>query len=155
RGWAGGEPGTRRALRTRRVRGGRVGEPRACCVQPYSDRIPRRRPVAPARPHDGRAMIAVLVITSAIGWMAAAFCLALYLGERGRRRDLAWLVDRERTEPQPVAVRHAPDAEGEAIRAAVAVERERLIEDLVAETGCTREQAEAEADRIIHQVERA
>ena len=99
-------------------------------------------------------MIAALVIMTTIAWMAAAFSFALYIGERGRRRDLAWLVDRERKEPQPVAVRHAPDAEGEAIRAAVAVERERLIEDLVAETGCTREQAAAEADRIIHQVER-
>jgi len=99
-------------------------------------------------------MIAALVITTTLAWMAAAFSFALYIGERGRRKDLAWLVDRERKEPQPVAVRHAPDAEGEAIRNAVAVERERLIEDLMAETGCSREQAEAEADRIIHQVER-
>lgn len=100
-------------------------------------------------------LLVTLGIAAAAGLATGAFFGGLYLGERGRRRDLAWLVDRERTEPQPVAVRHAPDAEGEAIRAAVAIERERLIEDLVAETGCTREQAAAEADRIIHQVERA
>lgn len=99
-------------------------------------------------------VVGIAVAAASLGFAAAAFCLALYLGERGRRKDLAWLVDRERQEPQPVAVRHAPDAEGEAIRAAVAVERERLIEDLMAETGCRREVAEAEADRIIHQVER-
>jgi len=99
-------------------------------------------------------LLVILGIAAAAGLGAAAFFGGLYLGERGRRKDLAWLVGRERKEPEPVAVRHAPDAEGEAIRNAVAVERERLIEDLMAETGCSREQAEAEADRIIHQVER-
>ena len=99
-------------------------------------------------------LLVMLGIAAAAGLGAGAFFGGLYLGERGRRKDLAWLVDRERKEAQPVAVRHAPDAEGEAIQNAVAVERERLIEDLMAETGCSREQAEAEADRIIHQVER-
>jgi len=99
-------------------------------------------------------LLVMLGIAAAAGLGAGAFFGGLYLGERGRRKDLAWLVDRERKEPQPVAVRHAPDAEGEAIRNAVAVERERLIGDLMAETGCKREVAEAEADRIINQVER-
>ena len=99
-------------------------------------------------------LLVALGVTAAAGVAAAAFFGGLYLGERGRRKDLAWLVGRERKEPTPVTVRHVPDAEGEAIQNVVTIERERLIEDLMRETGCKREEAEAEADRIINQVER-
>jgi hypothetical protein len=88
------------------------------------------------------------ILTIAIG--AACFLAGLYLGERGRRKDLSGIAGVSRGgKPQPATVRPILDAEAEAIEAFTREERERLIEDLMRRARCSREDAEQEADRLI------
>lgn len=96
----------------------------------------------------GLLTVAAVLLLAAVA--TAAFMLALYLGERGRRRDLAWLVGREiRKEPEPAKVSYTPDAETQAAQLMSAEQKEKLIADIMAETGRSYEEAEQEAERLL------
>ncbi|HEY8535982.1 MAG TPA: hypothetical protein VIL25_06015, partial [Vicinamibacterales bacterium] len=100
-------------------------------------------------------MVAWIVAAAALS-VAAFFC-ALWLGERGRRLDVQWVTQtlrpRGATEAKPAFVVE-PDPERAASSLIAAEGREQLIRDIMAETGVSRRKAEAEADRIIAEVNR-
>lgn len=92
-------------------------------------------------------MTVLLLILAFVGWALAAFCCALWLGERGRRRDLAFLTGQVAERGR--AVVHSPPvpeerAERELHRIAV----ERLVPEIMAKAGCSLERATEEAERI-------
>lgn len=99
-------------------------------------------------------LLIVLAVLLLSGVATAAFSLALYLGERGRRRDLAWLVDKERKKWEEATVSYDPEPETEALELVEAHQKERLIEDLMHETGRSYDDAKAEAERLIEHYHR-
>jgi hypothetical protein len=88
------------------------------------------------------------------GWVVAALALGLYLGERGRRRDLAWLVGHERREPTPAAVRHVPDAEAQAIELISREDKDRWIAELQERTGASYADAKKDVENQVSQLNR-
>ncbi len=84
----------------------------------------------------------------------AALSLGLWWGERGRRRDLAWLVNRDRAGAKPAVVTDSPDAEAQAIEVMTDEEKKRLTDDLMRRTGCSLEDAERDVEQMLAQLQR-
>lgn len=100
------------------------------------------------------------MILAFAGWILAALALGLWWGERGRRKDLAWIqgLALPGVKADPKVETHTPETEeAEAVRW---LERDTLAknlkEELAAEgTEITDAQALDEATRILSEVEQA
>lgn len=88
------------------------------------------------------------------GWALAAFFFGLWWGERGRRQD-AQLREAGRPiiKPPPAKVHDpTPPVGGDDLAADIGELREKEIQRAIAETGCSRETAEADVDGMLSQL---
>lgn len=92
----------------------------------------------------------LLILAALVGYLAAAAALGLWIGERGRRKDLAWYTELSR-ERGTVRIEDSDDPMIRAAERAQMFDRDLLVEDLV-KRGLKPKEAEAEADRLINQV---
>lgn len=97
-----------------------------------------------------------LSIVAGLAVALAAFLLGLYLGERGRRHDLARITGyAAEQQPGPATVRESPDAATEAVTLMTLEQKQQLVQDIMLEARCSPEVAAAEADRILGSLNRA
>ncbi len=80
--------------------------------------------------------------------------LGLWLGERGRRKDLAWLVQKDRARARDAVVKDSPDAEAQAIEIMTEEEKTRLTDDIMRRTGCSLKDAQRDVDQMLTQLQR-
>jgi hypothetical protein len=97
-------------------------------------------------------MTEYLIVVVAVA--AAALCFGLWLGERGRRKDLAWLVHKDRERGMAATVTPPPDGEAHAAEIMGAEDRQRMIDDTIAKTGCTLKEAQEDVDQMLMQLAR-
>lgn len=87
------------------------------------------------------------------GWVIAAFWSAMWLGERGRRKDLAMLTALQVDRP-PAAVVNQKQPEEKAQELISEEGMERLVNDIVEQSGADPKAARAEAERMLAEVTR-
>lgn len=95
-------------------------------------------------------------IIAVVAVAMAAYFAGMWQGERGRRKDLAWLVQRQVPEvgDDVAVIKAVPDAEALAEEILTQQDREVLIQRLMDDTGCSLSAAEEDVDRQLAQLAR-
>lgn len=96
----------------------------------------------------------ILVLVALASLSVAALFFGLWVGERGRRKDLAWLVNKDRSKGAEATVLQGNDAEGQAVELMAEEDRDRLVHDIMESTGCSLEDARKDVDQMLQQLGR-
>jgi hypothetical protein len=98
---------------------------------------------------DGRVVVAALIAAS--GWIVAALVVGLWLGERGRRKDVQWRTRTIRPPNADTAVSSVVNPDLEPGAGIVGDEvRDAMIEDTMREApGISRRDAERDVDEML------
>lgn len=99
-------------------------------------------------------MTASALILNLVLMGAAALFAGLWAGERGRRKDLAWLVEKDRAKPRDATVADSPPPDVAAAEMVSAEERQQLIDNLIEDTGCSPADAERDVEQMLAQLSR-